>query len=122
MISFIIDNEVSNPGTIVYHSQKKPRPGGHFYSITISEDEKKLIEIFEKMLEIKIAETDFGNKAKQTGINSAFNLVTWTLDFVNPQTMTKETKWVFNSIKNVNINGLVVIIEGEASLFVDNFK
>lgn len=107
------------------HYQSNPNPGGEFYEITIPLSEFNLLSLFEKMLSVKLNDPSFIKKAILSGTNNAFNLVQWTINFLDDiqakANMTNRIKWVFNNIEMVSIDSNQLIIRGQASIALDNY-
>lgn len=92
MIIVYIDNKVIDFTEVGYHFQKEPKPAGYLYKICIELTEIKLIALFEKMLSKKITDTSFFTKAINSGMDSTFNLIRWTLDYMDENMIEKKGK------------------------------
>lgn len=124
MIKIAIDDLEKDFRSIWYHPQTIPRPGGHTYSIEITKDEITLIDIMERMLGVKLTGPAFISEGINSGQDSSFNLVRYTLEYLKKNaesTSDYRIEWVFNNIMKVKIEAEKVVIEGIASQAIEDF-
>ena len=121
MIILKVDDKIIGYNNVLYHYQKKPRPGGCKYIIIIDLEEEKLIKVFERMSKRKVHDKFFCNEILKFYYGS-FNLVQWTLDYLDDKNFRpRNVKWVFNNIENVEIKNSQLFIHGIASKWIENF-